>query len=485
MILLNLNKKSKSPVFKQIQDQIIDLINKGILKAGDKLPSTRSLADQHQLNRNTVYKAYEELWALGYIESKSGSYSTIRERKNIAKQVLSNTYEVDWTTKINSTSKNLIKSGNEILNQKNKLIDFTPLSPDPEIIPVEAFRKCINESLKDAGSDILAYGSPYGYEPLREFISQHMQLHGINVTKNEVIITNGAQHAIELILKLFTESGSEVLVEGPTYSAIIPILKYYKANIIEIPMKNDGIDLQILESVLKKHKPKLLYTMPNFHNPTGITTSQAHREKLLEICEHNQLPVIEDGFVEEMKYYGKNILPVKSMDKNRLVFYVGTFSKVLFPGIRIGWIASNQYCTDRFAEQIKASAIAVNQVNQAALELYCTKGLYEKQLKRIHTLYRKRMNIALKTLRDQLKNPNVIYSKPVGGYVIWFEVENRDLTEDQLIETIYHQGVVVSKGKESFYTANNKINFRISIAHRSEDEIEKGLKIITQILNKL
>jgi GntR family transcriptional regulator/MocR family aminotransferase len=341
MILLNVNKNNKTPVYKQIVKQLIELIDEGTLMPGDKLPSTRSLANQHQLNRNTVYKAYEELWALGYIESKSGSYSTIRERKNIAKKLASNKENIDWSTKINSTSQKLIESNNKSENQEKDYIDFTPLSPDPGIIPSEEFRKCINDSLRNSGPYNLSYGSPYGYDPLREFISNHMRLHGINVTKDEIIVTSGAQHAIELIIKLLAEPDSDILIESPTYSAIIPLLKYYDANVLEIPMNEHGVDLQVLESLLKTHKPKLLYTMPNFHNPTGITTNQAHREKLLEICERYEIPVIEDGFVKEMKYFGKNILPVKSMDKLGLVFYVGTFSKVLFPGIRVGWIASN------------------------------------------------------------------------------------------------------------------------------------------------
>ncbi|MCB2196089.1 MAG: PLP-dependent aminotransferase family protein [Bacteroidetes bacterium] len=485
MILLNLNKKSKTPIFKQILFQLTELIEKGVLKPGDKLPSTRSLANHHQLNRNTVYKAYEELWALGYIESKTGSYSTIRERKNIAEKLASNSENIDWSAKINSKSQKLIESNYKIEKQEKDYIDFTPLSPDPDVIPSEEFRKCINDSLKNSGSDILAYGNPYGYEPLREFISNHMQLHGINVTKDEIIVTSGAQHAIELILKLFIEPGSEVLIESPTYSAIIPLLEYYDVNVLELPMSEHGIDLQILESLLKTHKPKLLYTMPNFHNPTGITTNQAHREKLLEICERYEIPVIEDGFVEEMKYFGKNILPVKSMDKSGLVFYVGTFSKVLFPGIRIGWIASNKYCTDRFAEQIKASAISVNQLNQVALELYCKQGLFEKQLKRIHTLYRKRMYVALKTIRENLTNKNITYTKPAGGYTIWFETMKSNISESDLVEKLKMNGIQVMPGSKAYYSQTDKISFRISIAHRKEDEIEKGLEIITQILNKL
>jgi len=343
----------------------------------------------------------------------------------------------------------------------------------------------LNETLRENDGDILLYGDSMGYKPLREFIAHQMQLNAVHVNSSEIIITNGAQNALELLLKLFIEPNSEVIIETPAYSAIIPLLKYYHAKILEIPIKEDGLDLDILESTLANHQAKLLYTMPNFQNPTGITSSQAHRERLLEICEKYQIPIIEDGFVEEMKYFGKNILPIKSMDKSGLVFYVGTFSKVLFPGLRLGWIASNVYCTDRFSEIKKASEISGNMLIQTALELFCSKGLYEMQLKRIHKVYRKRMNIALKTLRENIHNPNIIYTKPFGGYTIWFEINNSNRLESDLVQLLYQHGVMVTLGSVSYYSASKKVNFRISIAHRTEDEIEQGIKIIAQTLNTL
>jgi len=488
MILLNLNSKSKTPLFKQVFKQLIKMIESGILKPGDKLPSTRLLAKHNELSRTTVYKAYEELWALGYIESKSGSYSTIRQRtKEFNINIPSESHKIKWDEKISCNALHLTETSEKIKAQSlnQDIIDFTPLSPDPEIIPNKEFRKCLNETLRENDAQILLYGDSVGYKPLRKVIARQMQLHSINVSPSEIIITNGAQNALELILKLFIEPKDEVIIERPTYSEIIPLLKYYQAKIIEIPVNDNGLDLDILEAILEKHQAKLLYTMPNFHNPTGLTSNQAHRERLLEICEKHQLAIVEDGFVEEMKYLGKNILPIKSMDKTGLVFYVGTFSKVLFPGLRIGWIASNKNCTNSFSAIKKISEISGNTLNQAALELFCNKGLYEVQLKKIHKVYRKRMHIALKTLRENIQNSNIKYSKPIGGYTIWFEIQNLNLSESELIQILFQNGVSVTPGNGSFFSPSKKLNFRISIAHRTENEIEHGIKKIAQILNNL
>jgi len=487
MLLFSIDSRNKVPIYQQILNQLIQLIEKNALKPGDRLPSTRNLASQYELNRNTVYKAYQELWSLGYIESMSGSYSIVRARKKTTiKKNIDDKPSTNWDKLINSSSKLLIKQHSKKISEQRKCFDFTALSPDPRLSPTDDIRKCFNVALKSVDGELLNYANEYGYYPLKKIISENLQRHGVDITNSEIVITNGAQHALELIIKLFIEPGSEVIVESPTYSSIIPMLRYYKAQIIEIPVNNYGIDLKILSQKLKSSSPKFLYTMPNFQNPTGITTAQSHREKLMMICEKHQLPIIEDGFVEEMKYFGRNFLPLKSLDTQGLVFYVGTFSKVLFPGLRIGWIASNEYFTHRFAEQIKASLISINQLSQAALEVYCSKGMYEKQLRKMHSVYRKRMTMALKILRESLKNKNVKYTKPLGGYLLWFEVEQPEkLTEAILVQRISEQGVKVTPGKDSFNNAEESVNFRISIAHLNESEIEAGLYQLIKILNKL
>lgn len=488
MILIKINKSLKTPLYKQIVEQFIELINKEVLKPGDHLPSTRKLAQQYKLNRNTIYKAYEELWALGYIESTSGSYSKVRDRlKMTATEPKDNDQSIHWQNHIKNNVLTLHHRKNEVNGDEplNNAIDFRKLSPDPRVLPNDEYRKCVNEVMRSENANLLLYGEPEGLSSLRESLAQHMQLHSIKVDHSEIIITNGAQNALDLIAQLFIEPGDTILIEKPTYSAAIPIFKYHHANIIEVSIKKDGLALDELEQVLQRHNPKFLYTMPNFQNPTGITSGQEHREKLLELAERYELPIIEDGFAEEMKYLGKSILPIKSMDKKGLIFYIGTFSKVLFPGIRIGWIASNEYCTERFAEIKKTTEISMNNITQAGLELFCKKGLYEKQLKRIHSIYKKRMYIALKTLRENLINPKIEYTKPIGGYTIWFELDKDIISEKKLIEILRANGVLVTPGSNSFYTKSNNTNFRISIAHRDEEEIKRGIIQITQILNQL
>lgn len=488
MLNIKLDRKSNTSLFMQICLQIKHLIDKNILKTGDRLPPTRELASFLNVNRTTVYKAYEELWALGYIESKSGSYSTVRKRfrqeTNLQKMP---TKIIHWTNKWGENASQIqsLKKNEKVYTENKELIDFTPLSPDPNYIPKESFRKIINNILRSSDASLLNYGNPCGNKSLRAVISIQMQLHAINATADDIIITNGAQNAIELIIKLITNKGSSIIVEQPTYSAILPLFKFYGLQIIYVPVNEEGIDLKLLERKIKKYSPKFIYTMPNFQNPTGITTSQSHREKLLQIAERYEIPIVEDGFIEELKYFGKNILPVKSMDKKGLVFYVGTFSKVLFPGLRIGWIVADKECIEQLSVIKQTSEISGNDFTQAALAQFCKSGFYEKQLKKMHKIYRKRMYVALKILRENLNNIKITYTKPIGGYTIWFEIANSQIKETDLIELLIQNGVAVTPGSLSYTRESSNTHFRISIAHRNEDEIKQGLLKIINILNNI
>ena len=343
MVLLKIKRENSKPVFQQIIDQVIELIEKKSLKEGDSLPSTRNLAASLGLDRSTVYRAYLELTALGYLESCPGSYTRVRKRARVVtEKSKSEQGIIDWSRHSNIESDQLyeffLKFHPEAAARfPDNLINLSPLDLDHRIFPVDDFRRCLNQVLVNMGPKILRYGSYQGDQNLREDIARRLQIHGISITPDEVLVTNGAQYAIELILKLVGKPGEYVAIESPTYANVIPLIRHHGMNLLEIPINDRGMDLDQLEQMISQKPPILVYTIPNFQNPTGITTDQPHRERLLAICERHGIPLVEDGFEEEMKYFGKAVLPIKSMDRKKIVIYLGTFSKVLFPGIRLGW----------------------------------------------------------------------------------------------------------------------------------------------------
>jgi DNA-binding transcriptional MocR family regulator len=499
MIILNLERSSKMPLFRQIFGQLKQLIENHTLKPGFRMPSTRTLAEKHGINRSTVYKAYEELWALGYMESRPGSYSVVRQRQKIAtpEQKLKEGL-IPWEEKSSRVGRTLHHAYKELKSRfplvkgtaaasssgKPDAINFASLDLDPRLFPVEDFRRCINTVLVERGQEILRYGEGAGYKPLREFIAGRLRIHGIAANSNEIIITNGCQNAIELVLKFFTVPGSKVAIETPTYSNVLPLLKCFETDIIGIPMKPGGMDLDHLEQVLKNQDLAFVYSMPNFHNPTGITTDQAHRERLLGLCETYQVPLVEDAFEEEMKYFGKVSLPIKSMDRKQVVVYLGTFSKALFPGIRIGWIAADNNLIQRLEAIKKFSDLSTNTLIQAALHEFCQQGYYDRHIKRMHREYRKRMHTALTTLKEKLPGfDRVSWTEPAGGYLIWLKLQNPGMTEEAVKEVFLRSGVSTMPGTY-FYpdsllpslSQNPSVHhFRLSISTLDEQEIHEGI----------
>jgi DNA-binding transcriptional MocR family regulator len=485
MLLLNLNHNNGTPFYLQIVEQIKDLVNAGSIKPGHKLPSTRTLAGKLGVNRSTVYKAYQELWALGYIDSRPGSYSLIRKRRELADLSASGTRSViSWEKhatpgskaiyKIFSAQRNNINARSRALT--HEVINLSPLIMDKRMFPVEKFRKCMNKVLSTNGDVVLDYGEHQGYKPLREYISNRLRLHSVSVSADEILITNGSQQGIDLILRLFTSPGSKVLIEEPTYSLILPMLKYYRVNAAGVPVLDDGLDLAYLEKYLKKNKASFLYTIPNFQNPTGVTTSQSHREALLELCVKYKLPLVEDGFEEEMKYFGSAVLPIKSMDKHKAVIYLGTFSKVLFPGIRIGWIAAERECIDRLLALKRFSDLTSSCVVQAAVYEFCHQGYYDLHIKRMHRNFSKRMRIALKALKKFMPEGKVTWNEPAGGYLIWIKLIEPKIGTAKINEFFLNHGVIVSPGEIYYFKHNQHNYFRISISTLNEEEIESGIK---------
>jgi DNA-binding transcriptional MocR family regulator len=363
------------------------------------------------------------------------------------------------------------------------LIDFDTLAADPSLTPDDVLRRCIKQVLLSNKTAALDYTDPAGWRPLRISVAERLQLHGMAVSPDEVLITNGAQQALDLILRLLVRPGDAVAVEAPTYGMFHPLTRLHGINPVEIPMTPGGMDLDALENRLVTDPPKLVYTMPNFHNPMGITTDQAHRERLIDICESARVPIVEDGFEEEMKYFGKAVLPLKSMDSGGIVFYVGSFSKVVFSGLRVGWTAAPRQAIEHLATIQQTSCLSVNTLIQAALERFCADGQFDAHLRRIHNIYRRRMQKLLRALNEFLPS-GLAWTKPVGGYTLWLTLPESAGEEATLHDEFRAAGVALSPGQRYFVNRQKMPHFRISIACVDEAAIEEGCRRLGRVLSR-
>ena len=490
-VLITIDRRSKVPVFRQIMDRIVGLVDSGALAPGARVPSSRSLAEQLHVNRSTVYRAYQELWSMGYLESRPGSYSRVRTRVRLASATAEGRPSlIQWQGRYTGPTRDLYADSVRQAALVGPLaggdvIDFVPLAPDSRCFPLDTFRKCMNQALTRDGETLLQYGNPLGYGPLRTIIAERMRLHSMNVSADNIIVTTGAQNAIQLLVQALAGPGDRVVIETPTYARAMDIFRLVGVEMTPVAMNGSGMDLTALERCLDRVAPVMIYTIPNFHNPTGITTDQAHREALLRICEDRAIPLVEDGFEEELKYFGKPVLPIKSMDRRGVVVYLGTFSKVLFPGLRIGWVAAEEGLIDHLAAVQRASIISGNLLDQAALARFCRQGDYDRHVRRFHRVYRWRMQTAIDALNEHLPPQYVTWTRPAGGYTLWIELKHLPMDEPGLLRAIAAHNVRVMPGSVHFHGGCRRLSFRLSIAQVDESQIETGIGRLGRVLHGL
>jgi DNA-binding transcriptional MocR family regulator len=490
MLLIRLNEKSGIPKCRQIVGQIRQKIENQTLRPGEKLPSTRRLADKLGIHRSTAALAYQELWSLGFVDLPRGANPRVRDRRQIVTAGdKAGKGMIDWESTASEASREIwqnYKSFNQALTPKAKsYIDFGTLTVDRRLMPHEQFRTCLNHVMKKQGATLLNYGDHAGFQPLREHLARHLQNHGISTTADELLITTGSQQAIDLVLRMIAAPRRSVVIESPTYSHMFPLLRFHGLTPLEVPVLSDGMDLSVLEKKLQKQRPALIYTMPNFQNPTGACTSQAHREKLLSISEQYRIPILEDGFEEEMKYFGKVVLPIKSMDKNQMVIYCGTYSKVLFGGIRIGWIAAERECIERVTAIRRFSQISSSMILQAAMHRFCQNGYYDRHISKMHRLFRKRMQAAIDALREHIPPAWAEWTEPSGGYLIWLRLKPFSRNSVDWKSLLASHGVVVADGSFFYLSGASNPCMRLSISTLNEDEIVEGIRRLASALRRI
>lgn len=485
MLLLTLDPTSSNPLYEQVFRGVMRLVDDGTLPPGAHLPATRKLATVLGVNRTTVFRAYQELWARGYLESRPGAYSTVRRPGQLHTEGVSPSHEqVCWDELVPPRGRELREALRALPPrpaEDEELVDFSSLMADRDLCPADDLRRAVRGVLLSRGKDLLGYGDPQGYPPLREAIARRLRTHGVTASAEEILVTGGSQQAIDLVLRTLTRAGDRVVVEAPTYSMAHPLLRLHEVEVVEVPMRPDGLDLDVLTRVCAERRPTLIYTIPNFHNPTGITTSQAHRERLLALCQEHRIPLVEDGFDEELKYFGKAVLPIKSMDRDGLVIYLGTFSKVVFSGLRVGWVAAPAACIEHLLATYRFSNLSGNTLGQAALARFIREGLYEVHLRRLHRAYRGRMQAMLKGLATHLP-PGIEWTRPAGGYTLWVQLPKIGIDEAEVVAILRRHGVAVVGGRGFFASPRPNPAFRLSIATLKEPQIVEGCRRLGRAL---
>lgn len=468
------------PLYLQIRDYIKQMILKGLLSKGQKLPSTRELSSILQVSRNTVILAYEYLQDEGFIEIIRGK-GTFVSAINIDYQ---NQWKFDWNSKLNSYAKlaNELDIVKHEAKWKKGMISFKSIAPDHKLFDVEDFKRAFLNRFSLEGEKLLNYGYAQGYKPLIEYLLQYMSNKGVNIEDKDILITNGFTEGLDIVLSALTNPGDYILCENPTHNTAIKIMRLHGLNIVGVDIEEDGINLSQLEKVLSNKPISMAFLIPSYHNPTGIVMSPEKRMEVLKIFARYKVPIIEDGFNEELKYSGSHLSPLAGLcGRGNSVLYIGSLSKVLFPGLRIGWILGDKNLISKLESVKRSRDIHTSFLDQAILYEYLITGNLEKYLKKARKIYREKYDFAVKCAKKYIPHKRILGE---GGLHIFVELDE-NIDARLLLDKCIKRNVIFMPGDIFYTNGEGKNSFRLGFARSSLKEIEKGFNIIGEIIKEM
>lgn len=400
---------------------------------------------------------------------------------------------MDWSTKF--SDKALRMKGSAIrqllaLTQKPEIISFAGGLPDPALFPFDEFARCMDKAIREKPGVALQYGETPGFRPLRELIVQMMTDEGIkDCTIDNICVTTSSQQAIDLVGKTFVTEGDYVIVEGPTYLAALQSWNVYGAKYITIDMDDEGMKIDMLEAKLKECdakgiKPKFIYTIPTFQNPAGITMNLERRKKLLEIASARQIPIVEDNPYGDLRFLGEPLPSLSVLDTNGIVINLRTFSKIMFPGIRVGWIYGPKDAAAKIMTAKEASDLCTPVLTQAAVAEFIKMGVLKTHIPKIRASYGHKREMMVEAMKKEFPS-DAKWTNAEGGMFIWATL-NEKINCTDLFPKALENNVAYIVGSAFFAEPGRGHNtMRLNFSFPTEENIKEGIRRLGTLLKSI
>lgn len=474
---LQIERQAQRPLYLQVAEQIQERIRSGALPTGSRLPPIRELARELGLTRLTVHNAYAELQADGWIESFVGRGSFVAARPGALAQTRPSAVLPPQPRYQPGTLGEIMR-----LAHQPGMLSFAQAAAAPETFPMREFGRALQAVLAQSGAALFDYGATQGEAILREQLATLLLDRGLQVTPEQILVVGGAQQGIDIVLRALVHEGDTVLVEEPTYLGMVERMQVQGLRLVAVPIDEQGIRPDALHAAIEAHQPRLLYTIPTFHNPTGISMSQARQEALLDIARRHDLPVLEDDIYGLLSYDGAAPLPLKARDTTGSVIYLTSFSKVLMPGLRIGLLVADAPLLASLIGIKRLSDLHAPQITQHALAEYLARGSFTAHLRATRALYRERRDAMAGSLRRYMPD-DVEWTAPAGGLSFWVALP-RGLRSAELYDAAIERGVAFAPGQVFFPEQPTRSYMRLSFAARAPDEIDRGIAILGELLHE-
>lgn len=366
------------------------------------------------------------------------------------------------------------------LTEDPSVISFAGGFPSPDTFPVEALAHEIGAVLREDARTALQYGPTEGLYLLRAWIAERLRGQGIAAAPEEVLITHGSQQGLDLLAKIFIDPGDLVVVESPTYVSGIGAMAAYEAQIHGIPVDEEGLRTDLLEAFLRERRrrglpgPKLLYTIPNFQNPSGVTLSLERRRHLVRLAGEFDFFICEDDPYGELRLEGEPLPPLKALDEEGRVFYLGSFSKIFLPGLRLGWIAAPQPVIGKLTVARQATDLCQNTFGQKLVLQCAAEGLIDGRLDELRQVYRVRRDAMLSALQRHFPE-EAQWTRPKGGFFVWASLPDGIDTKALLPAAIAEERVAYVAGTAFYADGRQSSAMRLAYSQVSPEQIEEGI----------
>jgi DNA-binding transcriptional MocR family regulator len=511
-MMLRLDRDSRTPLYLQIRNQLREMILDGTLSEGSRLPPERKMAAALGVNRSTVVNAYRELAADGLVEARVGRGTTVCRLPVVSPSAPLRAGTVEppvgkvpdseaapshpfdyaqdkplvwgeyFVPRPEGGRDPLLRDLMAILTHSDT-ISFAAGVPAPELYPLDDFQQAMIHVLNTAGQTLLQPCPVEGYYPLRQTIARRMVGRGATVRAENILIVTGSQQGLDLIARTFLRAGDEVVVEAPSYLGALQILSAAGTRLLGVPLDEEGMRLDVLENILIRYRPKLIYTLPTFQNPSGCTMAPRRRLRLLELAHRHRVPIVEDDPYGEIYYTDQSPSPLLALDRDGYVIYLSTFSKILFPGLRLGWVAAPRPVIERLSQIKQLADLHCSTLIQGAVHEFCQRGALDKHLDRVRDLYRQRRDAMMAALTKH-GPAGLEWDEPQGGFNLWCRLP-LGLKARQLMAEAARQSVALVPGEVFYPDGGGQEEMRLNFSCSPVALIEEGVQRLGTALTTL
>lgn len=468
-----------TPLFLRIAHGVMEDVRRGRLRVGQRLPGTRAWAERLGINRNTVIAAVAELEAQGWVES------TPTRGTWICAELPAEPARVPVRRGLPELSFDLPPWPSFLEERRftfdSKTMFLSAGTPDPRLFPVELLARTWRRVVKRRGARLLEYGDPAGHPALRAALAQMVaDVRGVPATAEHVVVTRGSQMALDLVARATLRPGDVVAVEAFGYRPAWDALRLAGATVMSVPVDEEGLDVDALERLVRRRNVRAVYVTPHHQYPTTVTLSASRRLKLLALAATHRFLIIEDDYDHEFHFDGRPVLPLLASDDGGVVVSIGTLSKVLAPGLRLGFLVAPKQLVARVTRLRAAHDRQGDHPMEATIAELLEEGELQRHVRKMRVVYRARRDALVKALSERLAD-TLEFETPAGGISVWAKVKQR-VAFDAWLSAAAARGVVVNAGKVYRFDGKEPQALRLVFARFTETEMKRAIDVLRETL---